>query len=150
MRCVPLLAALLVTGCLIPPPLEAEGSDGGPNHPPQILWDIISPPTGPLTRPQTAPGATKKVTVSFVIGVYDPDPQTLHLNIFLYGVKDLYTKPIRSEQAAPTSTGKRAFLIDLDSDVLHELSKSFRDLSDGPLNILFEFFCVQGITSPAP
>lgn len=117
MRCVTLSMALALAGCLIPPPLEAESSDGGPNHPPQILWETIQPPLGTLTRSQTAPGATKKVSVSFLIIVSDPDPQTLFLNIFLDGVKNKptpYSKPIRSEQAQPTSTGKRAFILDLD------------------------------------
>ncbi len=113
MRCVTLLSALLVSGCLIPPPIEKEGQDGGPNHPPQILWNILTPPQGPLTRAQTAPGAAKKVDIQFVIGVDDPDPQTLHLNIFIDGVKDLYANPIRSEQLPPSSTPKRAFLLDL-------------------------------------
>jgi hypothetical protein len=109
MRCVTVAMALLLSGCLIPPPLEVESSDGGPNHPPKIIWDLLQPPS-PLTMFRTDPGK-KKESRLFNISLYDPDPQTVHLNVFLDGRKDRYAKPVRSDQVPATPSGNRSFIL---------------------------------------
>jgi hypothetical protein len=106
------LAAALGTGCLIPPPLELEGSDGGLNHRPKIEYDLTTPAVDqPKSIKQTAPGKTP-APVPFIVFLTDPDPQTLFLHVFINGSLRGYKIPIWSDQAPPTATGKRGFTVD--------------------------------------
>lgn len=82
-----LAASLLVfgsAGCIIPPPLDVDTSDGGgANRPPLLRWDVIYPPLlKPLTVRQTGQGKVP-VKQAFSIAFVEKDRQVVSVRFFI-------------------------------------------------------------------
>jgi len=75
----------LGAGCVVPPPIDVDTTDGGgTNHPPRLRWDVTLPRLGDksLTVHQTATGKPA-VTQPFSVAFVDVDRQVVSVRFFI-------------------------------------------------------------------
>jgi len=98
-RMLLITAALVTSGCFVPPPLELE-ADGGGSSAPTLLPGSTTPDVGkPFTWEQKAEPR------DFNLALYDPDSPTLYVRAFIDGYP--YSKPVGSSMVDGCSEKNR-------------------------------------------
>jgi hypothetical protein len=117
------LASISIAGCVLPPSLSVDTSDGGVNSPPAIT--AVRASDQELPEGETVNFETGINAGMMSIALVDTDViDTLHVSLFVdYSVSDP-TPPRATCTAAPTGTSQRAATCDLtalctDFDVQH-------------------------------